>query len=50
MSHKANSPSGDQPRYDGMDPEGLIDSNWEEVCENFDDMALRLLLVPHLIL
>ena len=41
-----NSPSGDQPRYDGMEPEGLIDSNWKEVYENFDDMALRLLLVP----
>ena len=25
----------------GMDPEGVIDSNWDEVCENFDDMNLR---------
>merc|ERR1712045_753667 len=25
----------------GMDPEGLIESNWEEVCENFDDMNLK---------
>ena len=25
----------------GMDPEGLIDSNWNEVCENFDDMNLK---------
>merc|ERR1711990_1326299 len=25
----------------GMDPDGLIDSNWDEVCENFDDMDLR---------
>ncbi len=24
-----------------MNPEGLIDSNWDEVCENFDDMNLR---------
>ena len=24
-----------------MDPDGLIDSNWDEVCENFDDMNLR---------
>ena len=24
-----------------MDPDGLIDSNWDEVCENFDDMSLR---------
>jgi len=24
-----------------MEPEGLIDSNWDEVCENFDDMSLR---------
>jgi len=37
---------GDERRggYDGpagMDPEGLIDSNWDEVCENFDEMELR---------
>merc|ERR1712180_405911 len=25
----------------GMDPEGLIESNWEEICENFDDMNLK---------
>jgi len=25
----------------GMDPEGVIDSNWDEVCENFDDMNLK---------
>merc|ERR1711934_247379 len=25
----------------GMDPDGLIDSNWDEVCGNFDDMHLR---------
>jgi len=25
----------------GMDPDGVIDSNWEEVCENFDDMNLK---------
>merc|ERR1739848_27163 len=25
----------------GMDPDGLIDSNWDQVCENFDDMILR---------
>jgi translation initiation factor 4A len=24
-----------------MDPEGLIESNWDEVCESFDDMNLR---------
>ena len=24
-----------------MEPEGVIDSNWDEVCENFDDMELR---------
>merc|ERR1712064_185407 len=31
-------------KYDGpagMDPDGVIDSNWEEICENFDDMNLR---------
>ena len=25
----------------GMDPDGIIDSNWDEVTENFDDMNLR---------
>merc|ERR1712142_439410 len=25
----------------GMDPDGLIESNWDEVCENFDDMELK---------
>ena len=24
-----------------MEPEGVIDSNWDEVCENFDDMELK---------
>jgi len=24
-----------------MDPDGLIESNWDEVCENFDDMELK---------
>merc|ERR1711945_50475 len=31
-------------KYDGpagMEPDGVIDSNWEEICENFDDMNLR---------
>jgi len=31
-------------KYDGpagMEPEGVIDSNWDEVCENFDDMSLK---------
>merc|ERR1711868_184917 len=31
-------------KYDGpagMDPDGVIDSNWEEICENFDDMNLK---------
>eukprot|EP00035_Acanthoeca_spectabilis_P019734 m.429490 g.429490 ORF g.429490 m.429490 type:complete len:427 (+) comp17011_c0_seq1:152-1432(+) len=25
----------------GMDPEGIIESNWDEVVDNFDDMNLR---------
>jgi len=25
----------------GMDPDGIIESNWDEVCENFDDMDLK---------
>jgi len=31
-------------KYDGpagMEPDGLIESNWDEVCENFDDMDLK---------
>merc|ERR1712045_53290 len=34
----------EERKYDGpagMDPDGVIDSNWEEVCENFDDMNLK---------
>merc|ERR1712217_608121 len=34
----------DEGKYDGpagMEPDGVIDSNWDEVCENFDDMDLR---------
>jgi len=34
----------EERKYDGpagMDPDGVIDSNWEEICENFDDMNLR---------
>jgi len=41
--------SSDRPKeegnkYDGpagMEPDGVIDSNWDEVCENFDDMNLK---------
>jgi translation initiation factor 4A len=35
---------GGDRKYDGpagMEPEGIIDSNWDEVCENFDDMSLK---------
>jgi len=31
----------EERKYDGpagMDPDGVIDSNWDEICENFDDM------------
>jgi len=37
-------PKEDTPKYDGpagMEPDGVIDSNWDEVCENFDDMNLK---------
>merc|ERR1719219_1692068 len=47
-SRESNRPGSSQDDrrggYDGpagMDPDGLIDSNWNEVCENFDDMVLR---------
>lgn len=40
-----NGPSEkEQPAYDGppgMDPDGIIESNWEEVVDNFDDMNLK---------
>ncbi|KAH7961652.1 hypothetical protein HPB52_011093 [Rhipicephalus sanguineus] len=25
----------------GMEPDGIIESNWEEIIDNFDDMNLR---------
>jgi len=37
-------PREEEKKYDGpagMDPDGVIDSNWEEICENFDDMNLK---------
>lgn len=40
-----NGPSeGEQPVYDGpagMEPDGLIESNWETVVDSFDDMNLK---------
>lgn len=38
-SEKENSQSYDGPS--GMDPDGTIESNWEEVVDNFDDMNLK---------
>merc|ERR1712127_573255 len=37
-------PKEEGNKYDGpagMEPDGVIDSNWDEVCENFDDMNLK---------
>jgi len=37
-------PKEEGQKYDGpagMEPDGIIDSNWDEVCENFDDMNLK---------
>merc|ERR1712180_316049 len=37
-------PKDESQGYDGpagMEPDGLIESNWEEICENFDDMNLK---------
>ncbi|KAG8226899.1 hypothetical protein J437_LFUL007813 [Ladona fulva] len=39
-----NVPNEKEPQYDsppGMDPDGTIESNWEEVVDNFDDMNLK---------
>eukprot|EP00038_Savillea_parva_P005629 m.159351 g.159351 ORF g.159351 m.159351 type:complete len:425 (-) comp11780_c0_seq1:186-1460(-) len=35
----ADAPADNGPS--GMDPEGIIESNWDEVVDNFDDMNLR---------
>lgn len=34
----------EERKYDGpagMEPDGIIESNWDEVCESFDDMDLK---------
>ncbi|GFG30525.1 hypothetical protein Cfor_05821 [Coptotermes formosanus] len=39
-----NGPNEKDQSYDGppgMDPDGIIESNWEEVVDNFDDMNLK---------
>nr|CAD7411171.1 unnamed protein product [Timema poppensis] len=39
-----NGPSEKESSYDGppgMEPDGIIESNWEEVVDNFDDMHLK---------
>ena len=36
-----NERSGGYDGPAGMEPDGIIESNWDEVTENFDDMALR---------
>merc|ERR1711963_519133 len=43
-SNRETSENREGGQYDGpagMDPDGVIDSNWDEVTENFDDMNLR---------
>ncbi|XP_022914378.1 eukaryotic initiation factor 4A-I [Onthophagus taurus] len=43
-SGEKNGPEKEPPTYDGppgMDPDGVIESNWEEVVDNFDDMNLK---------
>ncbi|XP_063682333.1 LOW QUALITY PROTEIN: eukaryotic initiation factor 4A-I-like [Bolinopsis microptera] len=34
-----------QPNSDGMDPEGVISGNWDEVVDDFDAMKLREMLL-----
>lgn len=39
-----NGPDNSRPQSDGvagMEPDGVIDSNWEEVVTSFDDMGLK---------
>lgn len=36
--------NSEEPNYDGpagMAPEGVIESNWNEIVHNFDDMNLK---------
>ncbi|KAJ9576938.1 hypothetical protein L9F63_006464 [Diploptera punctata] len=43
-SEPRNGPNEKEQTYDGppgMDPDGVIESTWEEVVENFDDMNLK---------
>lgn len=43
-SGEKNGPEKDAPSYEGppgMEPDGVIESNWEEVVDNFDDMSLK---------
>ncbi|KAM7300695.1 eukaryotic initiation factor 4A-I [Ixodes scapularis] len=40
----ADGKRAEQQEYDGpagMEPDGIIESNWEEIIDNFDDMSLR---------
>lgn len=44
VGESKNGPSDKEHSYDGppgMDPEGIIESNWDEVVDNFDDMNLK---------
>jgi translation initiation factor 4A len=42
-NNRSNGPSADGAPSGpaGMEPEGVIESNWDEVVENFDDMNLK---------
>lgn len=44
MSTFENRDEGKEPRYDGpagMEPDGIIQSNWDEIVTSFDDMGLK---------
>ncbi|KAJ8958919.1 hypothetical protein NQ318_019688 [Aromia moschata] len=40
-SNEEKEPQGGYDGPPGMDPDGIIESNWEEVVDNFDDMNLK---------
>lgn len=44
-NYVSNGPSGDAPPQSGgaagMDPDGLIEGNWDQVVESFDEMELK---------
>ncbi|KAI9518522.1 hypothetical protein NQZ68_036404 [Dissostichus eleginoides] len=41
VRHLALSQKRDHGGPDGIEPEGVVESNWNEITDNFDDMNLK---------